>query len=72
VDWNAFTVRIRREDAHRMDEILRAITDEEHERKRRRGWVEGRRVGLEKDAWHFIARELCRIREIDRGEKIQV
>lgn len=70
VDWNSFVVWVRREDAHILDEVLAEITNEEYERKRKRVWEEGRRVGLERDAWHFIARELCRIGEIDRPEKL--
>ncbi|KAL1919313.1 uncharacterized protein VTP21DRAFT_2006 [Calcarisporiella thermophila] len=71
VDWHSFSVYVRREDAHLLDDILRAIPEEEYQRKRKRVWEEGARVGLERDAWHFIARELCRIKRIDRREIIQ-
>ncbi|CAO3651799.1 unnamed protein product [Cunninghamella blakesleeana] len=63
VDWDSFIVRIRREEAHRLDEILRNIDDDTYEFKRKRLWEHGRRVGLEMDAWHFIVRELCRMSE---------
>jgi hypothetical protein len=64
VDWDSFIVRIRRDQVHRMDEILRAIDDEAYEYKRKKLWEHGRRVGLEMDAWHFISRELCRMENI--------
>ncbi|CAO3651556.1 unnamed protein product [Cunninghamella echinulata] len=63
VDWDSFIVRIRRDEAHRLDEILRNIDDATYEFKRKRLWEHGRRVGLELDAWHFIVRELCRMFE---------
>ncbi|KAL1914509.1 uncharacterized protein VTP21DRAFT_8223 [Calcarisporiella thermophila] len=70
VDWHGFSVYVRREDAHQLDKILRSITEEEYERKRKRVWEEGARVGLERDAWHFIARQLCRLKRITRNETL--
>ncbi|KAF8976956.1 hypothetical protein BGZ46_007812 [Entomortierella lignicola] len=60
IDWRSFSVRIARDDAHRMDAILRAIPEEEYQRKRERVWNYGRRVLLSRDSWHLIARDLCR------------
>lgn len=66
VDWDSFIVRIRRDEVHRLDEILRGIDDKTYEYKRQNLWKYGRRVGLEKDAWHFIVRQLCRMENINR------
>ncbi|ORZ01217.1 exostosin family-domain-containing protein [Syncephalastrum racemosum] len=66
VDWDSFIVRIRRDEVHRLDEILRGIDDKTYESKRRKLWEHGRRVGLEKDAWHYIVRELCRMEGLDK------
>lgn len=66
VDWDSFIIRIRRDEVHRLDEILRGIDDKTYEYKRRNLWNYGRRVGLEKDAWHYIVRQLCRMENIDR------
>ena len=70
VDWDSFIVRIRRDEVHRLDEILRGIDDKTYEYKRRKLWEYGRRVGLEMDAWHFIIRELCRMGHIDKPENL--
>ncbi|KAI9317728.1 exostosin family-domain-containing protein [Dichotomocladium elegans] len=66
VDWDSFIVRVRRDEVHRLDEILRGIDETTYEYKRRKLWEYGRRVGLEKDAWHFIIRELCRMEGINK------
>ncbi|KAI8145234.1 exostosin family-domain-containing protein [Fennellomyces sp. T-0311] len=66
VDWDSFIVRVRRDEVHRLDEILRGIDDKTYEYKRRKLWEYGRRVDLNKDAWHFIVRELCRMENIDK------
>lgn len=60
IDWDSFIVRIRRRDAHRMDVILRSITEEEYERKRQAVWNHGRQSLLNNDAWNLIVRGLCR------------
>lgn len=60
LDWDSFVVRIRRRDAHRMDVILRSISEEEYERKRQALWYHGRHALLNHDAWHLIVRGLCR------------
>ncbi|KAI8070022.1 exostosin family-domain-containing protein [Gongronella butleri] len=65
VDWDSFIVRVRRDEAHRLDEILRSIDDTTYEYKRRKLWEHGRTVGLEKDAWHYIVRELCRMNDLN-------
>ncbi|KAG0041982.1 hypothetical protein BGZ83_001042 [Gryganskiella cystojenkinii] len=65
VDWSSFSIRIAREDAHRMDAILRSIPEKEYQRKRERVWNYGRRVLLTNDAWHLIVRDLCRRHRID-------
>ncbi|KAG0227705.1 hypothetical protein BGW42_002764 [Actinomortierella wolfii] len=62
IDWDSFIVRIRRSEAHRLDAILRAIPEEEYERKRRAVWEHGRQTLLNHDAWHLIVRQLCRMR----------
>lgn len=72
VDWDSFIVRIRRDEVHRMDEILRGIDEKTYEHKRRNLWDYGRRVGLEMDAWHFIARELCRIGNINEPVNLEL
>jgi hypothetical protein len=72
VDWDSFIVRIRRDQVHRMDEILRGISDKDYEYKRAKLWEFGRRVGLEMDAWHFIVRELCRMHEINQPVNLQL
>ncbi|KAL0092542.1 glycosyltransferase family 47 protein [Phycomyces blakesleeanus] len=72
VDWDSFVVRVRRDEVHRLDEILRGIDDKTYEYKRRKLWEYGRRVGLEMDAWHFIVRELCRIQGINQPENLQL
>ncbi|KAI8988325.1 exostosin family-domain-containing protein [Mycotypha africana] len=64
VDWDSFVVKIRRDEVHRLDDILRSIDEKTYEYKRRKLWEYGRRVGLEQDAWHFIVRQLCRIANI--------
>ncbi|KAI8390346.1 exostosin family-domain-containing protein [Blakeslea trispora] len=65
VDWDSFIVRVRRDEVHRLDEILRNIDDQTYQYKRRKLWEHGRRVGLEMDAWHYIVRDLCRIENIN-------
>ncbi|KAG0200113.1 hypothetical protein BGX28_006753 [Mortierella sp. GBA30] len=60
VDWSSFSVRIRRKDAHRMDEILRSIPEEVYQMKRESVWKDGRRALLTRDSWHLIVRDLCR------------
>lgn len=70
VDWDSFIVRVRRDEVHRLDEILRGIDDKTYEYKRRKVWEHGRRVGLEKDAWHYIVRELCRMENINKPENL--
>ncbi|CAO3587140.1 unnamed protein product [Absidia cylindrospora] len=72
VDWDSFIVRVRRDQVHRLDEILRTISDEDYEYKRKKLWDFGRRVGLEMDAWHFIVRELCRMFEVDQPVNLQL
>ncbi|KAG0740073.1 hypothetical protein G6F62_006261 [Rhizopus arrhizus] len=65
VDWDKFIVRVRRDEVHRLDEILKNIDDKTYEYKQKNLWEFGRRVGLEMDAWHFIVRELCRMEGIN-------
>ncbi|KAI8993474.1 exostosin family-domain-containing protein [Pilobolus umbonatus] len=65
VDWNSFAIRVRRDEVHRLDQILKSIDDTTYEYKRQKLWEHGRRVSLEKDAWHFIVRELCRMANIN-------
>ncbi|GJJ72968.1 hypothetical protein EMPS_05326 [Entomortierella parvispora] len=60
MDWDSFTVRVRRADAHRLDVILRSISEKEYERKREALWTHGRQALLNKDAWNLIVRSLCR------------
>ncbi|KAI7903471.1 exostosin family-domain-containing protein [Cokeromyces recurvatus] len=64
VDWDSFIVRVRRDEVHRLDEILKGIDEKTYEYKRQKLWEYGRRVGLEQDAWHFIVRDLCRMENI--------
>ncbi|KAG0079139.1 hypothetical protein BGZ93_009594 [Podila epicladia] len=63
IDWDSFIVRIRRSEAHRLDEILKSITPEEYERKRRAVWNHGRQTLISRDAWHLIVRQLCRTKD---------
>ncbi|KAG0355081.1 hypothetical protein BGZ54_001315 [Gamsiella multidivaricata] len=60
LDWDSFIVRIHRNDAHRMDVILRSISKEEYERKRQAVWNHGRQALLDHNAWDLIVRGLCR------------
>ncbi|KAG0258814.1 hypothetical protein DFQ27_004415 [Actinomortierella ambigua] len=62
VDWQSFTVRISRSEAHRMDEILRSISEDEYERKRQAVWSHARQMLFTHDTWHLIVRQLCRMR----------
>ncbi|KAF9972356.1 hypothetical protein BGZ73_004544 [Actinomortierella ambigua] len=62
MDWDAFTVRIRRSEAHRIDEILRSISMDEYERKRQAVWRHARQMLFSHDTWHLIVRQLCRKR----------
>ncbi|KAG0191544.1 hypothetical protein DFQ28_011586 [Apophysomyces sp. BC1034] len=70
VDWESFIVRVRRDEVHRLDEILRGIDDKTYEYKRQKLWEHGRRVGLEQDAWHYIVRQLCRIENINKPAQL--
>ncbi|OZJ04862.1 hypothetical protein BZG36_02624 [Bifiguratus adelaidae] len=65
IDWDAFTVRIPRDQAHRIDEMLRSISNEEYERYRSNVWKTGRRILLQRDAWHLIVRGLCRMKGME-------
>ncbi|KAF8985597.1 hypothetical protein BGZ46_003292 [Entomortierella lignicola] len=58
--WDSFIVRIPRQDAHKMDVILRSISAQEYELKRQAVWEHGRKALLNHDAWHYIVRGLCR------------
>ncbi|GAA6026764.1 hypothetical protein JCM8097_005845 [Rhodosporidiobolus ruineniae] len=67
VDWDAFSVFVPRERAHETPRILREMSEEEYERKRRVVWEVGRKVvleGREGNAWKLIARQLCRMKRI--------
>ncbi|CAG8748524.1 13166_t:CDS:2, partial [Racocetra persica] len=44
VDWDSMIVRIRRNDAHRINEILDAIPEDEYQRKRARVWLIGKNM----------------------------
>ncbi|KAG0304047.1 hypothetical protein BGZ98_005998 [Dissophora globulifera] len=54
LDWDSFTVKIRREEAHRMDAILRSISSEDYEQKRQALWSYGRQALLDHGAWDLI------------------
>lgn len=67
VDWHGMSISIPRERAHQVPSILRAISDDEYERKRRKVWDEGRRTileGREGNVWKLIARQLCRLKRL--------
>ncbi|KAG0259431.1 hypothetical protein BG011_002643 [Mortierella polycephala] len=72
LDWDSFIVRIPRRNAHKMDLILRSISDEEYESKRQALWDHGRHTLFDQHAWDLIVRGLCRkgglagLRTIDR------
>ncbi|KAF8928275.1 hypothetical protein BGZ58_009764 [Dissophora ornata] len=76
LDWDSFIVRIRRQDAHKMDVILRSISTEEYESKRQAVWNHGRQALLDHDAWNLIVRGLCRkahlegLQTIDREQHV--
>ncbi|KAG0235979.1 exostosin family-domain-containing protein [Mortierella sp. GBAus27b] len=78
MDWDSFSVRIRRKDAHRMDAILRGISEEEYQKKRKAVWEYGRRILLTRDSWHLIVRDLCRrgrlegMRTVDRNTHVEL
>jgi len=61
VDWNAIAIRVRREDAHALPHILAAIPPERVLRMHRHIWSHARFMLCEYDAWHYIARALCRL-----------
>lgn len=67
VDWSSFTVSIPRERAHETPRILREMSEEEYERKRRMVWEVGRKVvleGREGNVWTLLTRQLCRRKRI--------
>lgn len=61
VDWNSFSIRVRREDAHNLPAILEAVPPERMLQMHRRIWQGARFMLCEYDAWHYIARALCRL-----------
>lgn len=65
VDWRSFSIKIARKDAHRMDAILRSISDEDYRKMREKVWDYGRRVLLTRDSWHLIVRDLCRRKHME-------
>ncbi|KAF9919093.1 hypothetical protein BX616_001828 [Lobosporangium transversale] len=65
IDWASFSIKIRRDDAHRLDKILRAIPEEQYQKMQKRVWEYGRRVLLTRDSWHLIVRDLCRRRHLE-------
>ena len=67
VDWHGMSISIPRERAHQVPSILRSISADEYERKRKKVWEEGRRVlleGREGNVWKLIARQLCRLKRL--------
>jgi hypothetical protein len=67
VDWHGMSISIPRDRAHQVPSILRSITADEYERKRKKVWEEGRRVvleGREGNVWKLIARQLCRMKRL--------
>lgn len=70
VDWHGMSISIPRERAHQVPSILRSISVDEYERKRKKVWEEGRRVvleGREGNVWKLIARQLCRLKRLGVG-----
>lgn len=62
VDWSSLSISIPRSKAHLTPQILRAVTSEEYEEKRRAVWEVGRGLVIEGKkgmVWHYLARELC-------------
>ncbi|CAG8690974.1 8541_t:CDS:2, partial [Racocetra fulgida] len=57
-----------RDEAHLIDEILLSITENEYQRKRHRVWEIGSQI--DKNPWHYIARDLCRM--LDQIEPIKL
>ncbi|KAF9916125.1 hypothetical protein BX616_004562 [Lobosporangium transversale] len=70
MDWDSFIVRIPREEAHRVDLILRSISEQEYEQKRKMVWEHGRQALLTEDAWHLIVRALCRKGDLEDKQTI--
>ncbi|KAF0425099.1 glycosyltransferase family 47 protein [Gigaspora margarita] len=68
IDWDSMIVRIRRNDVHRIDEILDAISEDEYQRKRERVWLIGKYLVINNGCvWHFVARSFCRmLKRIDQ------
>ncbi|CAJ0645655.1 9714_t:CDS:2 [Entrophospora sp. SA101] len=57
VDWDEFIVRVRRKDAHRLNEIITNIPDSEYKRKQEIVWKIGKTLTLGPFTWHYIARK---------------
>ncbi|CAG8583493.1 10098_t:CDS:2, partial [Cetraspora pellucida] len=68
IDWKSMVVFIRRDEAHLIDEILLSMTENEYQRKRQRVWEIGSQI--DKNSWHYIARDLCRM--LDRVEPTEL
>ncbi|GAA5978184.1 hypothetical protein JCM10908_004261 [Rhodotorula pacifica] len=67
IDWQGMSISIPRSRAHEVPRILRSISADEYERKRRKVWEEGRKVvleGREGNVWKLIARQLCRLKRL--------
>ncbi|CAG8505310.1 11146_t:CDS:2 [Gigaspora margarita] len=69
IDWDSMIVRIRRNDVHRIDEILDAISEDEYQRKRERVWLIGKYLVINNGCvWHFVVRSFCRmLKRIDQA-----
>ncbi|CAJ0753364.1 8622_t:CDS:2, partial [Entrophospora sp. SA101] len=61
-----------RKDAHRLNEIITNIPDSEYKRKQEIVWKIGKTLTLGPFTWHYIARSLCRMLEINRNEEIDI
>lgn len=69
-DYAAFSLSVPRAQAHKLPEVLAAVTEEEYERLRRQVWEVGRLLVLEESrghVWRWVARDLCRLRRIGTG-----
>ncbi|CAG8617585.1 1728_t:CDS:2, partial [Scutellospora calospora] len=73
IDWDSMIVRVRRSEAHRINEILDSISEDEYQRKRERVWLIGRYMVIKNGyAWHFIVRSFCRMLKIIKQEFIDI
>jgi len=72
VDWRSMTIRVQRDEAHELEELLLGVSHKRWLKMQQRVWQVGRKLNLEEDAWHYIVRGLCRMYGWNRREIIQL